>query len=540
MADPALVPLSGSHREAVENARQLGPAAPDTPLRLTVQLYPRDPAALTAKIETPGYTPYNRDEFARAHAPSDEDVATVRQYLEAHGLSVATVSPDRRSLGVTGPVSAAEGAFNTTLYAYERDGRRFHARTGHLQAPRAVAPLIEGVFGLDTRPFARPHIAFPGPEARIQGLAPLTALDVARAYQFPTGDGAGQTIGIIELGGGYQQSDLRQYFAGLGLPVPQVVVVGVGGGANNPGDPSGADGEVDLDIQVSGAIAPAARIVVYFARDASEQSFIDAVNAVVNDTTYAPSVVSISWGGPEAQATAAARQAMDSSFQAGASLGLTVLCAAGDNGAGDAPNATRATVDYPASSPYVTGCGGTALAVANGAAAREVVWNEGARGGATGGGISGAYPLPAWQRTVTLPPPVAGEPASGRGVPDVAGNADPNSGYLVRINGQSQPVGGTSAVAPLWAGLIARINGTAGKKAGFLNPAIYAAAGQGFTDITSGDNSIPPVAGYSAAPGWDACTGWGSPLGGPLAAVLGPQGQGHPLNDTGDMGVQGA
>jgi len=280
--------------------------------------------------------------------------------------------------------------------------------------------------------------------------------------------------------------------------------------------------------------------VVYFAKDASEQGFIDAVNAVVNDTTYAPSVVSISWGGPESQATPAARQAMDSSFQAGASLGLTFLCAAGDNGTGDASNATQATVDYPASSPYVTGCGGTALAVANAVAVREVVWNEGAQGGATGGGISAAYPTPSWQTSVALPAPVGGEPASGRGVPDVAGNADPYSGYIVRVDGQSQPIGGTSAVAPLWAGLIARINGASGKKTGFLNPTIYAATGQGFTDITSGDNGIPPVAGYSAGPGWDACTGWGSPLGSQLAVVLASQGTGQLQPQDGDMGVQGA
>ncbi len=539
MADPTLVPLNGSHRDAVTGARQLGPAAPDAEVRLTVQLYPRDRAGLTARIETPGYTPYSREEFARAYAPSDEDVNVVRRYLESHGLRVSSVSPDHRTLNVSGSVAAAETAFTTTLHTYEQDGLRFHARAGRLHAPAEVAPLIEGVFGLDRRPFARPHTAFPVGEATIPGLTPLTALDVARAYGFPPGDGAGQTIGIIELGGGYQESDLQGYFAGLGLPVPQVIAVGVDGGSNNPTVDQGADGEVELDIQVAGAIAPAARIVVYFAKDASEQGFIDAVNAVVNDTTYAPSVVSISWGGPEAQATAAARGAMDSSFQAGASLGLTFLCASGDNGAADTPGAATATVDYPASSPYVTGCGGTALAVANGAVAREVVWNEGAQGGATGGGISAAYPAPAWQATITLPTPIGGEPARGRGVPDVAGNADPYSGYLVRVAGKTQPIGGTSAVSPLWAGLIARLNGTSGKKAGFLNPTIYAARGQGFTDITSGGNGVPPAAGYSAGPGWDACTGWGSPLGGQLAGVLAGAGRSQPQDD-GTMGVQGA
>ncbi len=533
-SEPNLVTLPGSHRDPVTRARRVGRATPETPVTLTVQLRLRDPEGLAAKIEQPGYTPYTREEFLRLHAPREEDVAAVRAYVEGNGLTVTSVAPDRRTLTATGPVAAAERAFHTELHAYESEGgegdrdngRGFHAREGTLSAPAGVAAIVEGVFGLDTRPFARPQfVALPRPEAQAQipGLTPLTAPQVAQAYSFPAGDGAGQTIGIVELGGGYQDSDLQAYFSGLGLPTPQVIAVPVNGGANNPGgDPTGADGEVELDIEVSGAIAPAARIVVYFAKDASEQGFLDAVNAAVNDTTYKPSVVSISWGGPENGATPAARQAMDGAFQTGASLGQTFLCAAGDNGASDSPAATADTVDYPASSPYVTGCGGTALALANGAIAREVVWNETGHG-ATGGGISAAYPVPAWQQGVTLPPPVgaAGTPQSGgRGVPDVAGNADPFSGYTVRVDGQTTPIGGTSAVSPLWAGLISRINAAAGRPSGFLNPTLYAARGTGFHDITEGDNAVPPLPGYTAAPGWDACTGWGSPNGAQLAVVL--------------------
>jgi kumamolisin len=515
------VPLTGSHRPPVEGAREVGPAKPDATVELTVQLAPRNPDDLASRINTPGYTPYTREEYAQAHAPSDQDIATVRQYLQSHGLTVSAVSPDRRSLTVTGTVADAERAFSTQLTCYETDGQEFHARTGSLTVPADVEPLIEGVFGLDTRPFARPQFRRHPKHPKAGGAGPLSALDVAAAYRFPAGDGAGQTIGIVELGGGYQDSDLQQYFSGLGLPLPQVTAVGVKGGANNPGgDPNGADGEVELDIEVSGAIAPAARIVVYFAKDASEQSFVDVLNAVVNDTTNAPTVVSISWGGPEQQATAAARQAMDTSFQTGAALGITFLCAAGDNGSADEPNGTSVNVDYPAASPYVTGCGGTELTVAGGAIASEVVWNEGSNGhGATGGGISAVYPVPSWQQSVALPAPAGGGNA-GRGIPDVAGNADPFSGYKVQVDGQAEPIGGTSAVAPLWAGLIARINATAGKPSGFINPALYAAKGSGFNDITQGNNAIPPVPGYTAGPGWDACTGWGSPNGTQLPAVL--------------------
>lgn len=519
MSQPNFVPLAGSDREPVQNARYIGPATPGDTVQLTVQLALRDPEGLAARIDTPGYTPLTHEQFVAAHAPSEQTLAQVRDYLERTGLTVKAVGPDRRSLTVTGSVADAERAFNTRLHAYEADGRRFHARTGSLAVPVEVAPAIEGVFGLDTRPFARPHFRL---IAAAAGAQSLTALDVATAYSFPAGDGAGQTIGIAELGGGYQDADLQQYFAGLGLPTPQVTSVGVGGGANQPGgDPQGADGEVELDIEVAGAIAPGARIVVYFGADASERSFVDVLNAIVNDTTNAPSIVSISWGGPESQATAAARQAMDSTFQAGAAQGVTFLAAAGDNGAADQPDGAGINVDYPASSPYVTGCGGTELVIANGAVVSETVWNEAASGhGATGGGISAVYPVPSWQQDLPLPPSAAGGAGTGRGVPDVAGNADPFTGYRVLVDGQPVPIGGTSAVAPLWAGLIARLNGAAGTRLGFLNPALYAAKGAGFKDITQGDNGVPGLAGYAAGPGWDACTGWGTPNGDQLAAVL--------------------
>ena len=527
MSDSTLLPLPGSHREPVQGAQSLGPAAPEAPVRLTVQLRPRDPDTLAARVAA--NTPYNHDEWVQAHAPTEESVAAVRAYLETNGLTVEGVSPDRRVLTVTGTVAAAERAFSTQLHSYEAGGQRFHARSGSISVPAGISNLIEGVFGLDTRPFARPHLVGlrdqPEAPAQIAGLRPLTALDVAQAYGFPPGDGTGQTIGIVELGGGFQDADLQAYFSGLNLPVPQVLAVSVNGGANNPTVDQQADGEVDLDIEVSGAVAPGARIVVYFARDTSEQSFVDSLNAVVNDTTYTPSIVSISWGGPELEATASARSAMDSALQAAASLGITVFAAAGDNGSADRPGATSPNVDYPAASPFVTACGGTALCVSNGAIASEVVWNEGSGHGATGGGISAVYGVPPWQRNVPLPSP-AGQngitPATGRGVPDVAGNADPFSGYLVQVDGRSLPIGGTSAVAPLWAGLLARINQAAGKRAGFINPALYAAGGRGFHDITDGNNAIAPVPGYNAGPGWDACTGWGSPDGSKIGAVISP------------------
>jgi subtilase family serine protease len=357
------------------------------------------------------------------------------------------------------------------------------------------------------------------PEAA-PAAVPLTALQVASLYDFPAGtDGTGQTIAIIELGGGYTQSDLDTYFSGLGLATPSVTAVSVDGGSNSPGQP--ADGEVELDIQVAGAVAPKAAQLVYFA-DNTDQGFINAIAQAVH-TTPPPIVVSISWGQSEDQWSEQSRTSMDSVFADAAALGVTVTVAAGDNGSSDDPNSTSGVhVDFPASSPHVLACGGTQLIgdLNTNTITSEVVWNELANNeGAGGGGVSDVFPVPSWQANVGVPP-IAGSTSTGRGVPDVAGNADPVTGYLVVVDGQQQAIGGTSAVAPLWAGLIARLAQATGKKFGLLQPLVYGgvaagAAAQGFNDITQGNNGA-----YSAGPGWDATTGLGSPSGQALLTHL--------------------
>jgi kumamolisin len=357
------------------------------------------------------------------------------------------------------------------------------------------------------------------PEAA-PAAVPLTALQVASLYNFPAGtDGTGQTIAIVELGGGYNQSDLDTYFSGLGLATPSVTAVPVDGGSNSPGQP--ADGEVELDIEVAGAVAPKAAQLVYFAPN-TDQGFINAIAQAVH-TTPPPIVVSISWGQSEDQWSQQSRTSMDGVFSDAAALGVTVTVAAGDNGSSDDPNSTSGVhVDFPASSPHVLACGGTQLIgnLNTNTIASEVVWNELANNeGAGGGGVSDVFPVPPWQTNVGVPT-IAGSTSTGRGVPDVAGNADPVTGYLVVVDGQQQPIGGTSAVAPLWAGLIARLAQATGKKFGLLQPLIYGgvtagAAAAGFNDITQGNNGA-----YSAGPGWDATTGLGSPNGEALLTHL--------------------
>jgi kumamolisin len=376
---------------------------------------------------------------------------------------------------------------------------------------------VTAVLGLDDRPQARSRVRI----ARAQAVSvSYTPIDLGKVYRFPDGtDGSGQHIAIIELGGGFAQSDLDAYFGGLDLATPTVTAVGVDGAANAPGnDPSGADGEVLLDIEVVGGLAPGAQILVYFAPN-SDAGFLDAV-ATAAHADPAPAAISISWGQNEDEWTPQARTAMDDAFADAAALGVTVTVAAGDDGSTDRASDGQAHCDFPASSPHALACGGTSLRAdpATGAVSSETVWNNGSGRGSTGGGVSSSFPMPQWQAAAGVPEGAAG--TSGRGVPDVSGDADPQTGYQVLVDGSAQVIGGTSAVAPLWAALTARLVQALGRPLGLLQPALYAgvaagAAQPGFRDVTVGTNGR-----YEAGPGWDACTGLGVPDGEALLTVL--------------------
>jgi len=315
----------------------------------------------------------------------------------------------------------------------------------------------------------------------------------------------------------------------MGVPMPQISAVSVDGVGNKPDpSPDSPDGEVMLDLEVVGAIAPGAKIVVYFA-PFTEQGWVDGLTTAVHDKQNKPSIISISWGFAEGQLiwTQQAVDAVNQALQAAALLGVTVCAAAGDDGSNDQVDDGDAHVDFPASSPYMLGCGGTSLKGDGSSITSEVVWNNGPRtqpdGGATGGGISDFFDVPAWQKGI-VPPSVNSGHRKGRGVPDVAGDADENTGYYVRVHGQIGVTGGTSAVAPLWAGLLARINQSLGAAVGYFNPLLYKSLGKSsaFRDITSGDNDpTGHIGGYPAGAGWDACTGWGSPDGVALLRALG-------------------
>jgi kumamolisin len=524
-----MVDLVNSDRAPLEGARRIGAADPTKRIEVSIIVRRRtDTRAFPAVAELGARLPKQRQhlsraEFARTHGGHPEDIAKIRAFASEHGLEVKSESIPRRTVVLAGTVQAFCRAFDVELSEYEHpDGGRYRGRTGRLRIPGDLAETIEGVFGLDNRPQAKPHIRIRKEKSRAaQPRAIGQSYDppsVAQAYDFPVNlNGSGQCVAILELGGGYQNSDLQQFFRNLSIPVPKVAAISVDGARNAPTVDQNADGEVALDIEVAGAVAPGAQIAVYFAPN-TDQGFLDALTTAIHDTNFSPSVISISWGGPESTWTQQAMSAFDAACQDAPTVGVTVLAAAGDNGATDGAPGGQLTVDFPASSPAVTGCGGTKLVASGSTVTDEEVWNELAQNeGATGGGISAVFPIPTWQANANVPAGPTG--FAGRGVPDVAGDADPTTGYNIVVGGQSVVIGGTSAVAPLWAGLLVLLNQSLGRVVGYLNPLLYTPnVSQSLNDITIGQTD-----GYQAAAGWDPCTGWGSPDGAKLLAAIGGQ-----------------
>ena len=525
MAFDKYVKLKGSDRKPVPGAIQSGSLDPNELMQVTVTLRPRAPGRKQPSLDklVASGERITREEYAARYGADPADAQQVGTFATAHGLAVADVNLATKTVVLTGTSADFAKAFGVTLDRYEHNGHYFRGRTGSISVPTELSKIVQSVHGLDNRAQAKAHFRTrtrgeTSPLAAAAASVSYTALQVAKAYSFPTGvNGAGQTVGIIELGGGFTQSDLNTYFSGLNVsPAPKVVAVSVDGAQNRPtGDTNGPDTEVMLDIEVAGAVASWANIVVYFAPN-SDSGFLDAINQAVMDTVHKPSVISISWGGPESTWTPQSLQSYNSALQSASAVGVTVCVACGDNGSTDGVSDGLDHVDFPASSPYSLACGGTTLKISGTTIASEVVWNDLSTGeGATGGGVSSSFPIPSWQANVIVP---TTSNFKGRGLPDVTGNGDPATGYQIHVDGSSFAVGGTSAVAPLWAGLIALFNQSLGQAVGYFNPNLYqtiATTKGTFRDITSGNNGD-----YSAGPGWDACSGWGSPNGTALLQAL--------------------
>ncbi|MET3719136.1 MULTISPECIES: S53 family peptidase [unclassified Arthrobacter] len=512
------VPLAGSERPAAARIQAThGPVNPSRRIEVTVILRRQEPLT-----EMPA-GPMSSDELGARHGASNGDVHLATETFTRLGAEILEADPASRRLRLAGTVEELSRIFGTSLEEVTSSGPHGHDithrhRTGGLQIPAELEGIVTAVLGLDDRPQAR---------AQFQAI-PLAATgtsytppELARIYNFPAGaDGSGQVVAIIELGGGFGQADLDAYFGGLGIPGPKVTAVSVDGAVNQPGqDPTGADGEVLLDVEVVGALAPKADILVYFAPN-TDAGFLDAIiNA--SHATPAPASISISWGQNEDAWTAQARTAFDQALADATALGVTVTAAAGDNGSADGATDGKDHADFPASSPHVLACGGTRLDAdpATGIIRSETVWNDGPHS-ATGGGYSDTFPAPAWQSGLPAharhhkPAPKPTPGGHGRGVPDVSAVADPQTGYKVRVDGKDMVIGGTSAVAPLWAALIALFAQTTGRRFGQIQPLLYTRSA-GFRDVTTGNNGT-----YQASAGWDPCTGLGSPDGTALLAAI--------------------
>jgi kumamolisin len=503
MASSNKVPIPGSERRPV--GTRMGEVPTDEVVDVSVILKPMTPL----KAPQSGGAVISREEFAAKYGADPRAIDRIKALAKEYNLTVVEVAPERRTVRLEGTAAQMSKAFEVSFERYELDGVQYRARTGSVQVPSEMAGSIEAVLGLDNRPHAQAHFRVLSSAVNAVSYTPR---QVAQLYQFPLDvDGTGQTIGILELGGGYRPADLKTYFSSIAVKEPTVTAVLVDKAKNSPTNSNSADGEVLLDIEVSGSIAPGAHIAVYFAPNTTA-GFQDVLTTAIHDTKNKPSVISVSWGGPESTWTAQAMAAFDAAATDAAMLGVSICASSGDDGSSDGVTSGN-HVDFPASSPHILGCGGTSLQSANGAITGETVWNDGAQGGATGGGFSVQFPLPSFQTSGGVKPPSGG----GRGVPDVSGDADPETGYKVLVDGQSLVIGGTSAVAPLWSGLIALLNQKLGKPLGYLLPALYALASskQAFRDITQGSNGS-----FSAGPGWDACTGLGSPSGENLLSAL--------------------
>jgi kumamolisin len=551
--------VSGSRRPSIPDAKLLGRSNPAQ--RITLSIYarqnPHPPEATVrafdaSNTELPGQRRYlGNDEFNSVYGADPADLEKIAAWAKANKLDVLETSVPMRRVQAQGAIQDVERAFSLELNEYQHPQHgQYRGREGEVHVPSELAGIVEGVFGLDTRRVGHPRLRRGTPRTVSLDSLKTTPVNpfpgaffppqVAQLYSYPANlDGSKQNVAIFAFNGapnadprgGYSLPALKAYFEQvLGGKTPSIKDVVVQGPGNDPGPDSPASdqdgdstGEVMLDMCVVGSVAPGASIFMYFTEFTS-QGWVDAVHKAMTDDN-AISVISISYGNPEDDPSGAwskmGVRVVNQAFQAAAAKGITICCASGDDGSSDQVS-TGVHVDFPASSPFVLGVGGTKLVAAGGAPptiAKETVWNEQMHDeGAGGGGVSSVFTKPSYQSGVNVPPSANPPHKIGRGVPDVAAVADPETGVAVmHIDGQQlESIGGTSAAAPLWSALVARLNQGLGANCGFLNPVLYTKCANGvLRDITAGNNGA-----YSAGPGWDACTGLGSPDGQRLLHAL--------------------
>jgi subtilase family serine protease len=583
--------LNGQIAPLIQQAQLLQAANPGQQLNLSLGLQPRNVANLDSLLgslydpQSPQYHQYlTPDQFESLFAPTPDQAQQVVTYLQSQGMTVTSTAPNNLLIDATATVAQADQAFSTTINNYQLGSQTFYANATPPVVPAAISQLITSIGGLDnsvqyqplyqgggkpgpypaTKQFANPYRVRAGhpalapalvDEGHLANLAsgPTTGYapkDLAGAYDAAPLQSAGllgdnQTVALFELDG-YQPSDIAQYFANYGIATPNINNVLVDNFSGTAGQ--GAI-EVELDIEVVGAMAPHASQLVYEGPNTT-QGLNDTYNQIVHD--HKAQIVSISWGLCESSTGAAELHTLDNIFKQGAAEGMSFFAASGDSGAYDC-NDSNLAVDSPASDPYVTGVGGTNLQLNAGAYGSETAWSNPSavqrspKGAGGGGGLSNTFVLPSWQSGQgVINANSSGAPCNApngqycREVPDVSADADPASGYAVYctiINAGCSgagwmSVGGTSGAAPLWAGSMALINQYLQSKGktpvGYANPALYSMFNTqqslpAFHDVTTGNNLF-----YQATSGYDMASGIGSPDINNLAQDLSLLGSGSP------------
>jgi kumamolisin len=457
----------------------------------------------------------------RVHGASSPNLKAVEHFARQHDLTVKERNVSRGLVVLSGTLKAFENAFKIRFTSHVVDGLTYRTHTGSAQLPRALRPVVHSILGLDSNPqFSRARAALI--HVHSQGLDPRR---VAEFYNFPPDvDGTGQTIALIELGGGFNFSDIETYCDRLKIRKPRIRVVEIDGQKNAPvskdvlkdflrrmrgGKPQASDAitmntiEATMDVQIAASIANGADIVVYFA-PATTAGKYKAWSEALHDTRHRTTVISCSWSAHEDSPTLSADsiEAMEGLFQRAVRQGVTVCCSSGDDGD---------NVHYPASSPWVLACGGTHLH-REGSRLHESYWKEPLFDFvcSSSGGASGIFKLPHWQKDFEIEK-AAGH--AGRGVPDVAAKADIRGGYRVIVGGQTFSMGGTSAATPLWAGLVARLNQKLGVQLGYVNPMLY------LPEMLDATVAIS-AKGSKSRQRWRVGTGLGSPRGDLLVSAL--------------------
>jgi kumamolisin len=574
--DPVLVPIAGSATPILGGAGGSVEVASDTPVSAEIITRYNPGSGGTAALQAIAGAPLaqrrylTQDEFARQFGTSSDDLAKLQAFAQEYGFQVTGANRATRTFDFTTTVGQLEQAIGADIIAYDdADDVRQTGYTGSLYVPRNIADAVDSLFGIETPGVPPPEPIPPSYPSTPAYYSP----QVAAAYDYPEAPdgqapGQGLSIGILELGGGFnaaQQSTVAAYLAAQGITTPPTINV-VGSSTDAGTHRNDPNVEVMLDIEVLASILPAADFTMYF-QDNNNGDFVDLIKDASFDPVNHPSILSLSWGGPDIDAPPMYVRAMDQAILDAAAIGVTLFVAAGDDGSSDGVSAGYTYTDYPASSPYSVAVGGTTLAIQNGAWSGETAWNETAitdgffsfynsvSGGSSGGGVSGLTPTPPYQTDAGLtinsvnPPGVLDVfSGTGRGVPDVSADADPLTGYNVWVPDDSSgvirkfPVGGTSAATPMWAALAGLIEQNTGARLGWFTPVIYQigvdnATNQAFHDITQGDNVtsnqeldpypgtvtgvlLPTYLGYTTTTGFDLVTGWGSPQGSNLLAAI--------------------